>query len=160
MPDASRSSFAFSSKVMRKDTGWRGFLIEVSLMRHLLLSSLTWCGGFLFCALSKRASGAVHRLRQQASGALEPLPSGPVPRTIGSSLDRLWAPFYNTSNGTELKDGDSVTIIKDLKVKGSSVTLKMGTKVKSIRIVGGDHEVDCKVDGMNMMLKACYLKKV
>lgn len=62
--------------------------------------------------------------------------------------------------GNVLADGDAVVLIKDLKVKGSSVTLKMGTKVKSIRIVGGDHEVDCKVDGMNMMLKACYLKKV
>jgi protein PhnA len=45
-------------------------------------------------------------------------------------------------------------------VKGSSITLKMGTKVKSIRLVGGDHEVDCKMDAGNFMLKAAYLKKV
>lgn len=64
------------------------------------------------------------------------------------------------SNGNILSDGDAVVIIKDLKVKGSSTTLKMGTKVKSIRLVGGDHEVDCKMDGGNFMLKACYLKKV
>ena len=58
-----------------------------------------------------------------------------------------------------LKDGDAVVLIKDLKVKGSSITLKMGTKVKSIRLVGGDHEVDCKMDGGSFMLKACYLRK-
>ncbi len=63
------------------------------------------------------------------------------------------------ANGNVLKDGDSVVLIKDLKVKGSSITLKMGTKVKSIRLVGGDHEVDCKMDAGNFMLKACFLKK-
>jgi protein PhnA len=63
------------------------------------------------------------------------------------------------ANGTVLQDGDAVVLIKDLKVKGSSTTLKMGTKVKSIRLVGGDHEVDCKMDVGNYMLKACYLRK-
>jgi len=63
------------------------------------------------------------------------------------------------SNGQVLQDGDSVVLIKDLKVKGSSTVLKMGTKVKSIRLVGGDHEVDCKMDGGSFMLKACFLKK-
>jgi protein PhnA len=63
------------------------------------------------------------------------------------------------ANGTILKDGDAVVLIKDLKVKGSSTTLKMGTKVKSIRLVGGDHEVDCKMDVGNYMLKACFLRK-
>jgi protein PhnA len=62
-------------------------------------------------------------------------------------------------NGTALSDGDAVVLIKDLKVKGSSITLKQGTKVKSIRLVGGDHEVDCKMDAGNFTLKACYLKK-
>jgi len=62
-------------------------------------------------------------------------------------------------NGNVLNDGDAVVLIKDLKVKGSSITLKMGTKVKSIRLVGGDHEVDCKMDAGNFMLKACFLKK-
>lgn len=61
--------------------------------------------------------------------------------------------------GNVLADGDSVVLIKDLKVKGSSITLKMGSKVKSIRLVGGDHEVDCKMDAGSFMLKACYLKK-
>ncbi|MDO8303621.1 MAG: zinc ribbon domain-containing protein YjdM [Sedimentisphaerales bacterium] len=64
------------------------------------------------------------------------------------------------SNGNPLADGDAVVLIKDLKVKGSSTTLKMGTKVKSIRLVGGDHEVDCKMDAGSFMLKACFLKKV
>lgn len=64
------------------------------------------------------------------------------------------------SNGIVLADGDAVVLIKDLKVKGSSITLKMGSKVKSIRLVGGDHEVDCKMDAGSFMLKACYLKKV
>ena len=64
------------------------------------------------------------------------------------------------SNGNILAQGDSVMVIKDLKVKGSSITLKVGTKVKSIRLVGGDHEVDCKMDAGNFMLKACFLKKV
>ena len=64
------------------------------------------------------------------------------------------------ANGNVLKDGDSVVLIKDLKVKGSSVTLKQGTKVKSIRLVGGDHGVDCKMDAGSFMLKAEFLKKV
>lgn len=64
------------------------------------------------------------------------------------------------ANGTVLQDGDAVVLIKDLKVKGSSITLKMGSKVKSIRLVDGDHEVDCRMDAGNFMLKACFLKKV
>lgn len=64
------------------------------------------------------------------------------------------------ANGNILSDGDSVVLIKDLKVKGSSITLKQGSKVKSIRLAGGDHEVDCKMDAGNFMLKACFLKKV
>jgi protein PhnA len=63
------------------------------------------------------------------------------------------------SVGNVLADGDAVVLIKDLKVKGSSTTLKQGTKVKSIRLVGGDHEVDCKMDAGSFMLKACFLKK-
>lgn len=63
-------------------------------------------------------------------------------------------------NGNILADGDSVSIIKDLKVKGSSTTLKVGTKIKGIRLVGGDHEVDCKTDLGQFMLKACFLKKI
>ena len=63
------------------------------------------------------------------------------------------------ANGNVLQDGDSVVVAKDLKVKGTSSTLKVGTKIKGIRIVDGDHEIDCKTDLGQMMLKACFLKK-
>lgn len=64
------------------------------------------------------------------------------------------------ANGNVLQSGDTVVVIKDLKVKGSSTTLKQGSKIKGIRIVDGDHEVDCKTDVGPMLLKACYLRKV
>jgi protein PhnA len=64
------------------------------------------------------------------------------------------------ANGKVLADGDSVVLIKDLKVKGSSTTLKVGTKVKSIRLVGGDHGVDCRTDSGSFLLKAEFLRKV
>ncbi len=63
------------------------------------------------------------------------------------------------ANGQPLADGDAVYLIKDLKVKGASITLKKGTKVKSIRIVSGDHDIDCKIDGISFMLKSEFLKK-
>lgn len=65
------------------------------------------------------------------------------------------------ANGNILNDGDSVTVIKDLKVKGSSSVIKIGTKVKSIRLVDGDHDIDCKIDGFGaMQLKSEFVKKV
>jgi protein PhnA len=65
------------------------------------------------------------------------------------------------SNGNILSDGDSVTVIKDLKVKGSSSVVKVGTKVKNIRLVDGDHDIDCKIDGIGAMkLKSEFVKKV
>jgi protein PhnA len=65
------------------------------------------------------------------------------------------------SNGTELHDGDTVTVIKDLKIKGSSSVVKVGTKVKNIRLVDGDHDIDCKIDGIGQMgLKSEFVKKV
>jgi protein PhnA len=64
------------------------------------------------------------------------------------------------SNGNVLQDGDTVTVIKDLKVKGSSLVVKVGTKVKNIRIIEGDHDIDCKVDGIGaMQLKSEFVKK-
>jgi protein PhnA len=64
------------------------------------------------------------------------------------------------ANGTPLADGDSVTVIKDLKVKGSSSVVKVGTKVKNIRLVEGDHDIDCKIDGFGAMkLKSEFVKK-
>jgi alkylphosphonate utilization operon protein PhnA len=65
------------------------------------------------------------------------------------------------SNGNVLNDGDTVTVIKDLKVKGSSSVIKIGTKVKNIRLVDGDHDIDCKIDGFGAMkLKSEFVKKV
>lgn len=63
------------------------------------------------------------------------------------------------SNGTPLEDGDSVTVIKDLKVKGSSMVIKRGTRVKSIRLTENPQEVDCKIEGSSIVLKTCFLKK-
>ena len=64
------------------------------------------------------------------------------------------------SNGNLLQDGDTVTIIKDLKVKGSSSALKMGTRVKNIKLVEGDHNIDCKIEGFGAMnLKSEFVKK-
>jgi protein PhnA len=63
------------------------------------------------------------------------------------------------ANGNVLADGDSVTLIKDLPLKGSSQVLKGGTKVKGIRLVDGDHEISCKIDGSAIGLKACFVKK-
>ncbi|WP_312240732.1 zinc ribbon domain-containing protein YjdM [Pantoea sp.] len=81
----------------------------------------------------------------------------------------IWSPadahaedalLVRDANGNLLADGDNVTVIKDLKVKGSSSTLKIGTKVKGIRLVEGDHNIDCKIDGFGpMKLKSEFVKK-
>ena len=64
-------------------------------------------------------------------------------------------------NGNELKDGDTITVIKNLKVKGSSLVIKVGTKIKKIRLVDGDHNIDCKIDGIGAMkLKSELVKKI
>ena len=65
------------------------------------------------------------------------------------------------ANGNVLQDGDSVTVIKDLKIKGSSLVVKVGTKVKNIRLIDGDHDIDCKIDGIGAMkLKTEFVKKL
>ncbi|BAN50749.1 zinc ribbon domain-containing protein YjdM [Metapseudomonas resinovorans] len=65
------------------------------------------------------------------------------------------------SVGNVLQDGDTITVIKDLKVKGSSLVVKVGTKVKNIRLVDGDHDIDCKIDGIGAMkLKSEFVRKV
>jgi len=75
---------------------------------------------------------------------------------VSSSDERVITDAY----GSVLKDGDSVTVIKDLKVKGSSSVVKVGTKVKNIRLVEGDHDIDCKIDGIGgMKLKSEFVKK-
>ncbi len=69
-------------------------------------------------------------------------------------------PVVKDAHGNVLQDGDSVTVIKDLKVKGSSLVVKVGTKVKNIRLVEGDHDIDCRIDGIGAMgLKSAFVKK-
>ena len=69
---------------------------------------------------------------------------------------RVWKDAF----GNELNNGDSVSVIKDLKVKGSSSVVKVGTKVKNIRLIEGDHDIDCKIDGFgSMQLKSEFVKK-
>ena len=77
--------------------------------------------------------------------------------------DALLAPQDGIKDayGTRLSDGDTITVIKDLKVKGSSLVVKVGTKVKNIRLVEGDHDIDCKIEGIGaMQLKSEFVKKV
>lgn len=70
------------------------------------------------------------------------------------------ARVWKDANGNLLQDGDSVTVIKDLKIKGSSSVVKVGTKVKNIRLIEGDHDIDCKIDGIGaMQLKSEFVKK-
>jgi protein PhnA len=65
------------------------------------------------------------------------------------------------ANGNVLEEGDTVSVIKDLKVKGSSLVVKVGTRIKNIRLVAGDHDIDCKIDGIGAMkLKSQFVKKV
>ncbi|MDF9760090.1 protein PhnA [Peribacillus simplex] len=81
--------------------------------------------------------------------------------TIESETENSDQKIIKDANGNTLNDGDTVTVIKDLKVKGSSSVLKMGTKVKSIRLVDGDHDIDCKIDGFGAMkLKSQFVKKI
>lgn len=77
------------------------------------------------------------------------------------SDDDSYEEIVKDASGNILKDGDTVTVIKDLKVKGSSLVVKVGTKVKNIRIVSGDHDIDCKIPGIGQMgLKSEFVRKV
>jgi protein PhnA len=81
------------------------------------------------------------------------------PKDAGESAEQ--ARIWKDANGNVLQDGDSVTVIKDLKIKGSSSVVKVGTKVKNIRLIDGDHDIDCKIDGIGaMQLKSEFVKKV
>ena len=80
----------------------------------------------------------------------------PEAATDTAEQARVW----KDANGNVLQDGDSVTVIKDLKIKGSSLVVKVGTKVKNIRLIEGDHDIDCKIDGIGaMQLKSEFVKK-
>lgn len=83
-----------------------------------------------------------------------PAQSGDVPAEADAGL------MVRDANGNVLQDGDSVTIIKDLKVKGAASALKVGTRIKNIRLVDGDHNIDCRIDGFGaMQLKSEFVKK-
>lgn len=83
------------------------------------------------------------------------------PDTATGSEDITGGKLWRDANGTELTDGDTVTVIKDLKIKGTSQVVKVGTKVKNIRLVDGDHDIDCRIDGVGQMgLKTEFVKKV
>lgn len=80
----------------------------------------------------------------------------PQANTVANEEEKV----FRDANGNVLKDGDSVTLIKDLKVKGSSLVIKVGTKARNIRLVDGDHDIDCKIDGVGaMQLKSAFVKK-
>ena len=73
-----------------------------------------------------------------------------------AAATRVW----KDAHGNVLQDGDTVTLVKDLKIKGSSSVVKVGTKVKNIRLIEGDHDIDCKIDGIGaMQLKSEFVKK-
>ena len=81
------------------------------------------------------------------------------PQTAGAETVEQ-AKVVKDAVGNILQDGDTVTVIKDLKVKGSSSSVKVGTKVKNIRLVDGDHDIDCKIDGIGAMgLKSEFVRK-
>jgi protein PhnA len=81
--------------------------------------------------------------------------------TVDASVaDLAEGRVWKDANGNRLQDGDTVTLIKDLKVKGSSAVIKVGTKVRNIRLVEGDHDIDCKIDGFGaMQLKSEFVRK-
>lgn len=75
---------------------------------------------------------------------------------IAAEVQRVW----KDAHGNILQDGDSVSLVKDLKIKGSSAVVKVGTKVKNIRLIDGDHDIDCKIEGFGaMQLKTEFVKK-
>lgn len=79
----------------------------------------------------------------------------------GHEWTEIKAKIIKDANGNPLNDGDTVTVIKDLKIKGTSSSVKVGTKVKNIRLVDGDHDIDCKIPGIGPMgLKSQFVKKV
>lgn len=81
--------------------------------------------------------------------------------TLEEGNNPLEQPYVKDANGNKLCEGDSATLIKDLKVKGSSEVIKIGTRIKINRIVDGDHNIDCRIDkGGEMMLKSEFVKKI
>jgi protein PhnA len=81
------------------------------------------------------------------------------PAAAGAEAEPEATEVVVDANGQPLASGDTVVLVKDLKVKGSSITLKVGTRIKGIRLVGGDHPIDCKIDGGKFSLKPEFVKK-
>ncbi len=82
------------------------------------------------------------------------------PKAVAAAGDNETGKIWRDANGAELADGDTVTVIKDLKIKGTSQVVKVGTKVKNIRLVDGDHDIDCRIEGVGQMgLKTEFVKK-
>lgn len=80
---------------------------------------------------------------------------------MNAAEEKIVELVFKDANGNILENGDSVSVIKDLKVKGSSLVVKVGTKVKNIRLVEGDHDIDCKIEGIGpMKLKSEFVKKI
>ena len=80
--------------------------------------------------------------------------------SAGSSATEDTGPVWKDAHGNVLQDGDTVTLIKDLKIRNSSSVIKVGTKVKNIRLIEGDHDIDCKIEGFGpMQLKSEFVKK-
>lgn len=94
------------------------------------------------------------------SGRLECVTCGHEWDSVAAEEEAAGDRVVKDAYGNVLADGDIVAMIKDLKLKGSSDVLKVGTKSKPIRLVDGDHEISCKIDGMSIGLKAMYVKKV
>jgi protein PhnA len=94
-------------------------------------------------------------------GSLYVCPECAHERTLKESESNEDQKVFKDANGNVLNDGDTVSVIKDLKVKGTSSVIKVGTKVKNIRLVDGDHDIDCKIDGFGAMkLKSEFVKKI
>src|SRR5688572_1866830 len=144
--------------------------IEVRTVSHLT-SAVRWrdgCGAARRCG---RTEGVLMQSLPPCPQCASSLVYEDGPMLICPECAHEWAPsaevsvedtpVYRDANGVVLTDGDTVTVIKDLKVKGASQALKAGTKVKNIRLVGGDHDIDCRIDGFGAMkLKSEFVRKV
>ncbi|MES2661114.1 MAG: zinc ribbon domain-containing protein YjdM [Verrucomicrobiota bacterium] len=106
------------------------------------------------CPMCEMTDVLIHRDRHECATCGHEWPHETLPDVPAG--DRVVKDAY----GNILANGDIVAMIKDLKLKGSSQVLKVGTKSKPIRLVDGDHEIDCKMDGISIALKAMYVKKV
>ena len=107
------------------------------------------------CPVCSMEEVLIHAARLECSTCGHEWPRDDVAEAEPAEVARV----VKDAVGNVLADDDSVSLIKDLKLRGSSEVLKQGTKVKNIRLVDGDHEIDCRIDGSAMALKACFVKK-